>query len=239
MAVSVLGLCLNTAIVLAVHAGHVFPGATLPFGMAKAVADVSGDSHGGFALDDSSITGFSHMHDGGTGGGASLGNFPLFVCAGCPNNELNGCKFSKADRAIDYIEGSPSAHPHCFAVQFNSGIKTELTTTNHTALYRFTFLIRSTAASNQPEERACDAEPLSPLLIAELTDLSESILDGTASVNPGTGRMTGSGTFQPSFGMDSCRLHFCADFRGAAIKETGVVSMAVVAAEIISATSAA
>ena len=31
--------------------GHVFPGATLPYGMAKAVADSTGDNQGGFSLD--------------------------------------------------------------------------------------------------------------------------------------------------------------------------------------------
>ena len=39
------------------NGGHVFPGATLPFGMAKAVADVNGEDQGGFASDDSAITG--------------------------------------------------------------------------------------------------------------------------------------------------------------------------------------
>lgn len=50
------------------NGGHVFPGATLPFGMAKASADVNGEDQGGFASDNSNITGFSHMHDSGTGG---------------------------------------------------------------------------------------------------------------------------------------------------------------------------
>ena len=50
------------------NGGHVFPGATLPFGMAKAGADVNGEDQGGFATDGSNITGFSHMHDSGTGG---------------------------------------------------------------------------------------------------------------------------------------------------------------------------
>lgn len=36
--------------------------------MAKAVADVNGDNEGGYASDNSNITGFSHMHDSGTGG---------------------------------------------------------------------------------------------------------------------------------------------------------------------------
>ncbi len=36
--------------------------------MAKAVADVNTESQGGFASDDGAITGFSHLHDSGTGG---------------------------------------------------------------------------------------------------------------------------------------------------------------------------
>ena len=37
--------------------GHVFAGATLPFGMAKAVADSTFDGQGGFATDGGSISG--------------------------------------------------------------------------------------------------------------------------------------------------------------------------------------
>lgn len=48
--------------------GNVFPGATLPFGMAKAVADTNSESNqGGFTTDGSLVTGFSSMHDSGTG----------------------------------------------------------------------------------------------------------------------------------------------------------------------------
>ena len=32
--------------------GHVFPGANMPFGMAKAVADVDKETQGGFASND-------------------------------------------------------------------------------------------------------------------------------------------------------------------------------------------
>lgn len=48
--------------------GNVFPGATLPYGLAKAVADTdSGSNQGGFTFDGANITGFSSMHDSGTG----------------------------------------------------------------------------------------------------------------------------------------------------------------------------
>ena len=50
--------------------GHVFAGANLPFGMAKGGPDVNDpeEKQGGFASGDTEITGFSHMHDSGTGG---------------------------------------------------------------------------------------------------------------------------------------------------------------------------
>lgn len=52
--------------------GHVFAGATLPFGMAKPVADVSMERFGGFASDRSNVVGFSSLHDSGTGGSPSM-----------------------------------------------------------------------------------------------------------------------------------------------------------------------
>lgn len=49
-------------------AGNVFAGATLPYGMAKAVADVDSESNqGGFTTEGGNVTGFSTMHDSGTG----------------------------------------------------------------------------------------------------------------------------------------------------------------------------
>ena len=47
--------------------------------MAKAVADVTGENQGGFASDGSDITGFSHMHDSGTGGVSVGPSFVLFT----------------------------------------------------------------------------------------------------------------------------------------------------------------
>lgn len=46
-----------------INGGNVFAGATLPYGLAKAVADVDGANTGGFALDGSNVTSFSSVHD--------------------------------------------------------------------------------------------------------------------------------------------------------------------------------
>ena len=178
--------------------------------MAKAVADVTGDNEGGYASDGSPVTGFSHMHDSGTGGSPSLGNFPLFPYAGCAGDTVDGCAFPKANRAQSVVNGSVVARPGYFSLMLNSSIQAEMTTTNHTALYRFTFPMNTTGGA-----------PLSPLILADLTDLSDSRLNGSASVDPTTGRQTGTGTFQPSFGAGSYVLHFCADYQGGPVRETG------------------
>jgi putative alpha-1,2-mannosidase len=60
------------------------------------------------------------------------------------------------------------------------------------------------------------------MIFADLIDLPQSRTNGTASVNSTTGRITGSGTFSPSFGIGNYDLHFCADFSGADIYDTGV-----------------
>lgn len=61
--------------------GNVFPAATLPYGMAKPGPDTDDPSNqGGFTFTNSHVTGFSQMHDSGTGGSPSLGVFPVRYC---------------------------------------------------------------------------------------------------------------------------------------------------------------
>ncbi|KAJ5135948.1 secreted glycosidase [Penicillium atrosanguineum] len=192
------------------NGGHVFAGATLPFGMAKAVADTQGENQAGFAWDTSVVTGFSHMHDSGTGGSPSLGNFPIFAQPSCPNDDINQCKWQQNDRAVAWEKDSVVADPGYFSISLTNGVKAEMTTTNRSALYRFTF--------------DGSAESLSPVILVDLMDLPQSRSSGHASVNPNTGRLTGNGTFSPSFGIGSYNLHFCVDFKGADLRNTGVWS---------------
>lgn len=87
-----------------------------------------------------------------------------------------------------------------------------MTVSNHTALYRFIFPARPT------EHNAT----LSPLILADLIDLPLSRTNGSIAVEPETGRITGTGTFAPSFGIGTYDLHFCTDFQGAQIRDSGV-----------------
>ena len=147
----------------------------------------------------------------------SLGNFPIFPQTGCPGDILNNCFFAKANRASKRINGTAEAYPGYFAVSLNTSIHTEMTVTNHTALYRINFPRNATTSTGNQT-----ALPYSPLILVDLTDLPESRINGSAEVDGTTGRITGNGTFHPSFGLGTYDLHFCADFSGAPIRGTGV-----------------
>lgn len=137
-----------------------------------------------------------------------MGNFPLFVQPNCPNDDIDQCKYMINDRSIGWTADSVKASPGYFSVALANGVVAEMTVTSHTALYRFNF--------------SSSAGDLKPLIAVDLIDLPQSRSNGTATVDPHTGRMSGSGTFNPSFGIGNYDLHFCADFSGAKISETGV-----------------
>lgn len=187
--------------------GNVFAGATLPYGLAKAVADVDVENTGGFSSSaDSKVTGFSSLHDSGTGGNPSLGNFPLFPQV-CPDDELNNCAYRIGDRMVGWVEESLVAQPGYFALELQTGIKAEMTVSEHAALYRFKF----------PE-----GEGQHPHILLDLTDLWQSRQNASVSVDPESGRMVGNGTFLPSFGAGSYTAYYCIDFFGAKIFDSGV-----------------
>ena len=191
------------------NGGNVFAGATLPYGMAKAVADVDGQNTGGFSTDGSNVIGFSHMHDSGTGGNPSLGNFPLFPQY-CGEDVLDNCNFLREARATPYNGSSVVASPGYFSLSLVNGIQAEMTVTQHAALYHFTF----------PSETVADGKELSPLILLDLTDLAASRQNATISVEGP--RIRGNGTFIPSFGGGSFMMHFCAEFTGSTIKDSGI-----------------
>lgn len=191
------------------NGGNVFVGSTLPYGMAKAVADTnSNHNQGGFVQDGSNITGFSNMHDSGTGGSPSLGNFALFPYASCAGDAVDGCVFPKRSRATPYINQTLAARPGYFGLTLASGVAVDMTSAMHTNLFRFNFSGNVTT---------------SPLILLDLTDLSDSRQDNsTISVDASTSRMTGGARFLPSFGSGNYVLYFCADWSGAPIRDNGI-----------------
>ena len=177
--------------------------------MAKAVADTDSDSRqGGFTTDGANITGFSGMHDSGTGGSPSLGLFPLFPYASCEGDEINGCEFPKKDRRTPFDNATLKASPGYFGLTLASGVKGEMTAAFHTALFQFTFPSGGSG---------------SPVIYLDLSDLSDSRQDNATISVDDSGRMTGGGKFLPSFGQEKYDAYFCADFNGGSIRDTGIV----------------
>ncbi|KAL2003347.1 hypothetical protein VTN02DRAFT_4167 [Thermoascus thermophilus] len=140
--------------------GNVFAGASLPYGMAKAVADSQPSiNQGGCSYGGDKITGFSNMHDSGTGGLPSLGNLTLFPWGSCKDDEVDGCVYTKKNRPTNYIDGSVKASPGYFGLTSKSGIRAGMTAAHHTSLFRFCF----------PTAADATGRALSPLILMDLT----------------------------------------------------------------------
>lgn len=190
-----------------IKGGHVFAGATLPWGSVKAVADSdSNDNQGGWVSDGSPVRGISPLHDDGTGGSASLGQFKLLpmYCKG----GLEGCDAREKSRTIGVVENSPKATPGYFGLGLESGIQAEVTVTSHAALYRFNF---------NDYDGSGDGKPV---VVMDLTnDLQHSFSKGHITLEwakDGQMRASGYGQYRPSFGLGDYKVYYCLDVPNAA-----------------------
>lgn len=82
-----------------------------------------------------------------------------------------------------------------------------MTVSNHTAIYRFTF--------------DADVSLNSPVILVDVSDLEGGRVNGSASVDSSSGRLTAAGVFSPSFGDGSYPAYTCIDFQGAEVRNTG------------------
>jgi len=122
--------------------GHVFPGATTPFGMVQLSPDtrtLGWDGCSGYHYSDTSILGFSHTHLSGTGigdyGDVLIMPFtgPAHIDAGKPEDPDSGyrCRFSHDDEV---------AHPGYYSVKLaDYDILAELTASTRGGFHRYTF----------------------------------------------------------------------------------------------------
>jgi predicted alpha-1,2-mannosidase len=112
--------------------GHVYPGATVPFGMVQLSPDngVEGwDWCSGYHYSSDSIAGFSHTHLSGTGIGdwCDISVMPLTAATLERNTKQ---KFSHQNE---------SGRPGYYRVYLNNGIQCELTTTERNGYHRYSF----------------------------------------------------------------------------------------------------
>lgn len=116
--------------------GHVYPGATVPFGMVQLSPDTrlsTWDGCSGYHYSDKTILGFSHTHLTGTGC-ADLGDIRVVPLSGpMPKRQKHG--YPQA-----FSHENETARPGYYRVVFTDPrITAELTATAHGGFHRYTF----------------------------------------------------------------------------------------------------
>ncbi|KAA1467435.1 alpha-1,2-mannosidase, putative subfamily [Dentipellis sp. KUC8613] len=193
--------------------GNTFPGATLPFGSVKAVADaVSSDGQGGFVSDGSPIKGISQLHDDGTGGGASLGNFKILPLYCSITGDDTSCVTNETERALS--RGLVSASPGYFSIGLGGNITAEMTVTAHAALHRITY--HAVPKPNAPAALLVDLTNDGMHSFSNGSIQGQQLSQSTDRVWPQQSlvRVTGGGNFRPSFGQGNYNVYFCLDAPG-------------------------
>lgn len=114
--------------------GHVYPGATVPFGMVQLSPDngVEGwDWCSGYHYSSSTIAGFSHTHLSGTGIGdwCDISVLPL----------LDTTQIRQEKILLNFSHNNETAKPGYYQVQLTNGINCQLTANNRTGYHLYTF----------------------------------------------------------------------------------------------------
>ncbi len=121
--------------------GHVYPGATVPFGTVQLSPDngtQGWDWCAGYNYSDTIITGFSHTHLSGTGIG-DLCDVLIMPTTGAKDLKT----LVKNPKEKPYVSGfshqNEKAKPGYYEVLLNNGIRAELTASTYCGAHRYTF----------------------------------------------------------------------------------------------------
>ena len=109
--------------------GRVFIGPSCPYGMVKPSPDCTANNNSGWAPMPEQVNGFGQIHVSGTGGGCKYGNVLIQPFSG----ELNGTSH------IDYREFEDIQLGFYRTKYKNSGILTEITTSDRASIYKFQY----------------------------------------------------------------------------------------------------
>lgn len=155
--------------------GHVYPGATVPFGMVQLSPDTrieTWDGCSGYHYSDNAILGFSHTHLSGTGCG-DLGDIRLTPQGDTVQTPEPGKE--KVGRFLPFSHDDEMAKPGYYRVLLQDPkVQVELTATAHAGMHRYQF------SGDQPVHlvldliRAVKANPLEGALSVE----SNTVLSG-------------------------------------------------------------
>lgn len=134
--------------------GHVFPGATVPFGSVQLSPDTESilmynsknqynkDAYNycsGYQYLDSTIVGFSHTHFSGTGH-SDLGDILLMPTVGSLQLDPGTAEHPEKGYRSAFEKNTEKGEPNFYGVTLKEGnIRVELTTTARVGMHRYTF----------------------------------------------------------------------------------------------------
>jgi putative alpha-1,2-mannosidase len=188
--------------------GNNFPGAARPFGMVKLGPDLlSGtkDAYSGY-LASGEFSGFSMMHEQGTGGAPKYGTVSQLPLVGNITNPLSNITVAR--------NGTDEAEVGYYKAETVDGVTVELSATAHAGIYRYTF-----PPESDENHVLVDVSHVLPSFRGQ--GLSQGYKGGNITVFP-DGHYTGHGVYdngwnrspdwtiyfcKPPIHMDSCSLH--------------------------------
>jgi predicted alpha-1,2-mannosidase len=121
--------------------GHVYPGATVPFGMVQLSPDngtQGWDWCAGYNYSDTIITGFSHTHLSGTGIG-DLCDVLIMPTTGAKDLKTLVKNPKEKPYVSSFSHQNEKARPGYYEVLLNNGIRAELTASTYCGVHRYTF----------------------------------------------------------------------------------------------------
>ena len=123
--------------------GHVFVGASVPFGAVQAGPNnihKGWDWCSGYHYSDSIIIGFSQTHLNGTGC-SDMGDIQLMPYPGDVKIDRGEQDNIEGAYASTYSHSNEKVEPAYYSLLMDNGVKAELTATAHAAMHRYTFPI--------------------------------------------------------------------------------------------------
>ncbi len=128
--------------------GHVYPGATVPFGAVQLSPDngtQGWDWCSGYNYADTTIVGFSHTHLSGTGIGDLYDVLVMPATKRIPL-EADIADPLKKPYLATFSHAQEEASPGYYSVKLNNGVWAELSATMHSGMHRYTFPVGAKAS---------------------------------------------------------------------------------------------
>ncbi|HUA69320.1 MAG TPA: GH92 family glycosyl hydrolase [Candidatus Saccharimonadales bacterium] len=173
--------------------GDLFPGATAPFGMIQWSPDTGSGQHcGGYAYEDSRISGFSldHLSGAGCTYGENFAFMPIIGALTAAPDTPHMAFLTPFSHSVE------TAKPGYYAVTLGNGIKVELTATERSGFGRFTYPAKGPAT-----------------MVINAASAVNGIKQSAIQIHPAQREITGwavSGHF--CGGPDESTVYFCAIF---------------------------